>query len=224
MAVLSLARTTIGKKVVMALTGAILVGYVIAHMLGNLHAFEGPAELNAYGAFLREFGGPALGSEQALWAARVVLLVSAVVHIWAAVRLTQLDLAGRPVGYRRKRLVSASLAARTMRWSGVLLALFIVYHILHLTTGTVHPSFHHGDIYQNVVAGFRNPLVTLFYALAMAALGLHLYHGIWSMFQTLGLNNRGRNRFWGGLATVASVVVALGFTMVPLGVLFGLLR
>ena len=224
MATLAIYRTTIGKKVIMAVTGLILVLFVITHMLGNLHAFEGAEELNHYGRFLREAGAPVLVNEQALWMLRIVLLVSAVLHIWSAVDLTRLDLASRPAGYRRKRMVSASLAARSMRIGGVLLAVFIVYHILHMTTGTVHPSFVEGDVYHNVVVAFRNPLVTLFYLLAMVALGFHLYHGVWSMFQTLGLNNRGRTRFFGGLATVTSVVVALGFVLVPLAVLFGLLR
>src|SRR5918992_566605 len=138
MAVLTLYRTTIGKKVIMAVTGLILVLFVIAHMFGNLHAFEGAEELNHYGRFLREVGYPALVNEQALWMLRIVLLLSAVLHIWSAVDLTRLDLASRPAGYRSKRMVSASLAARSMRIGGVILAAFIVYHILHMTTGTAH--------------------------------------------------------------------------------------
>jgi succinate dehydrogenase / fumarate reductase cytochrome b subunit len=224
MAVLTLHQTTIGKKVIMAVTGFILVGFTIGHMYGNLHTFEGPTALNEYGAFLREFGHPAVGGEQALWLIRTVLLVSAVLHIWAAVSLTQVDLASRPVSYRTRRAVSGSLASRTMRYSGVLLGLFIVYHILHLTTGTVHADFRHGDIYHNVVVAFRNPIVVLIYVAAMAALVFHLFHGIWSMFQTLGVNNRGRNRFWGTVSGVVSVVVSIGFVTVPLAVLLGFVR
>jgi succinate dehydrogenase / fumarate reductase, cytochrome b subunit len=224
MAVLTLSQTTIGKKVIMAVTGLILVGFTIGHMYGNLHTFEGPTALNEYGAFLREFGHPAVGGEQALWLIRTVLLVSAVLHIWAALSLWQIDHASRPVGYRSRRSISSSLAARTMRYSGVLLGLFIIYHILHLTTGTVHADFRHGDIYHNVVVAFRNPVVVLIYLLAMVALGFHLFHGVWSMFQTLGLNNRGRNRFWGTVASVVSVVVAVGFVTVPLAVFLGLVR
>src|SRR5215213_2916132 len=123
---LAIYRTTIGKKVIMAITGLILVGYLILHMWGNLHTFEGPQELNAYGAFLRTVGAPALMNEQALWTVRIVLLVSAILHIWAAVSLTRVDWAGRPVGYRAKKSVRSSIAARTMRWSGVLIAVFIV--------------------------------------------------------------------------------------------------
>ena len=224
MAVLTLYRTTIGKKVIMAVTGAILVGFVIAHMLGNLHTFEGREELNAYGAFLRSVGSPALPSEVALWILRGILLIAVGLHIWSAVSLTRSDWAARPVGYRTKRALTASWAARTMKISGVLLGVFIVYHILHFTTGTVHPNFHHGDVYNNVLVAFGNPLIALIYVVAMAFLGLHLYHGVWSMFQTLGLNNRGRNRFWGGVATVTSVLVAVGFVLVPLAVVAGLVK
>ena len=224
MAAVAIYRTTIGQKVIMAVTGFILVLFVIGHMLGNLHAFQGAQELNAYGAFLRQVGEPALSDEQALWTIRIILLVSAVLHIWSAVSLTKLDLESRPVGYRRKQMINASLAARTMRYSGVLLAVFIVFHILHFTTGTLLPGFRPGDVYANVVRGFSSPLVALFYVVAMVALGLHLYHGVWSMFQTLGLNNRGRTRFWGGLATLVAVVVALGFVLVPLAVVARIVR
>src|SRR5688572_21475753 len=169
-----------------AVAGLVLVVFVIAHMLGNLHSFEGRVALDHYGEFLREVGSPVLVNQQALWMLRVVLLVCALLHIWSAVDLTRLDLASRPVGYRSKKMVSASLAARSMRVGGVLLAVFIVYHILHMTTGTVHPSYREGRVYDNVVAAFSNPLVTAFYVVAMVALGFHLYHGVWSMFQTIG--------------------------------------
>ena len=224
MVTLAVYRTTIGKKLIMAVTGLILVGYLILHMYGNLHTFQGPEELNAYGVFLRSVGSPALMNEQALWTVRIILLVSALLHIWAAVALTQLDWASRPVGYRTRRVVSASWASRTMRWSGVLIAIFVVYHILHFTIGSVHPSFDRHDIYHNVTVAFRNPLVALFYIVTMILIGLHLWHGVWSMFQTLGLNNRGRNRFWGGVAAVVSVVVALGFISVPFAILVGMVR
>jgi succinate dehydrogenase / fumarate reductase, cytochrome b subunit len=224
MAVLMLYRSTIGKKLIMAVTGFILVGYVIGHMWGNLHIYEGPAAINTYGVFLREFGEPFFGPQQALWAVRVVLLAAVVLHVVAAVQLTQLDLESRPVGYRSKRIQQASYASRTMRYGGVIIALFIIYHLLHLTTGTLHPSFEEGNIYHNLIAGFRIWYVSLFYILAMLALGLHLYHGVWSMFQTLGLNNPGRTRFWGGVALVAAVAVTVGNISVPLAVLTGLVR
>jgi succinate dehydrogenase / fumarate reductase cytochrome b subunit len=224
MLVLTLYRTTIGKKVVMAVTGLVLVWFVVIHMLGNLHVYEGPEKLNAYGVFLREAGTPFFGHEYLLWSMRIILLGSVSLHILAAYQLTRLDLNSRPVGYRRRRMISASYAARTMRWSGVILALFVIYHILHFTTGTVHPGFRAGDIHGNVVAGFRVWYVSLFYVLAMVALGFHVYHGVWSMSQTLGLNNPARNRFWGGLATATAAAVTLGNISVPLAVLAGVVR
>ncbi len=222
--VLTLYQTSIGKKVVMAVTGLILFGYVIAHMLGNLKIYQGRDYINAYGVFLREAGGPLFGHEQLLWIVRIVLLVSVVLHMWAAYQLTRVDLASRPVRYAMRKNQEYGYAARTLRWGGVLIALFIVYHILHLTTGTAHPRFVEGDVYNNVVVGFQNPLVSLFYIAAQIALALHLYHGAWSMFQTLGLNNSTNKRFWRGFATAASTALALGNISIPVAVLLGILR
>ncbi len=224
MAVVALYHTTIGKKVAMAVTGLILVGFVILHMWGNLHAFEGSTAFDDYGHFLRVAGAPVLGSEQALWSIRVVLFISAALHIVAAVQLTQLDLASRPVGYSRRRSISGGTAALFMRVSGVLLAVFIVVHILHLTTGTLLPGFRAGEVYANVIRGFSNPLMVLFYLAAMVALAFHLYHGIWSTTQTLGWTTRGTDRGYRNLAVAIAAVVSLGFVAVPLAVLFGALR
>ena len=221
---LTLYQTSIGKKVVMAVTGLILFAFVIVHMLGNLKMFQGRDYINAYGVFLRDVGGPLFGHETLLWIARIVLLVAVVLHMWAAYELTRVDLASRPVRYAMRRNQEYGYAARTLRWGGVLIALFIVYHLLHLTTGTVHPRFVEGDIYNNVIIGFQNPLVSLFYIAAQIALGLHLYHGAWSMFQTLGLNNSANKRFWRGFATAASTILVLGNISIPLAVMLGLLR
>src|SRR3712207_250066 len=136
---LTLYQTTIGKKVVMAVTGLILFAYVFVHMLGNLKVYSGPAYLNAYGVFLREVGYPLFAHESVLWIVRIALLASVGLHIWAAYELTRLDWAGRPVHYDNRKYLASSYAARTMRWSGVILGLFIVFHVLDLTTGTVHP-------------------------------------------------------------------------------------
>ena len=155
---LTLYQTTIGKKVVMAVTGLILFAYVFVHMLGNLKIFSGPDYINSYGVFLREVGYPLFAHESVLWIARLVLLASVGLHTWAAYQLTRVDLAGRPVHYANRKHLAASYASRTMRWGGVLLALFIVYHILHLTTGTVHGSYREGDVYNNLVSGVRNPI------------------------------------------------------------------
>jgi succinate dehydrogenase / fumarate reductase cytochrome b subunit len=224
MAVMALYHTTIGKKVVMAVTGLILIGFVILHMWGNLHAFGGPKTFNAYGEFLRVAGEPVLGSQQALWLLRVVLLISAVLHIVAAVQLTQVDLASRPIAYSSKRSVSGGSAALFMRASGVLLAIFIVVHILQLTTGTLLPGFRAGEIYANILIAFRSPLVVVFYVLAMIALAFHLYHGIWSTAQTLGWNDRGRDRGYRNVAIAIAAVVSLGFVAVPLAVVSGAIR
>jgi succinate dehydrogenase / fumarate reductase cytochrome b subunit len=224
MAVLNIYQTTIGKKIVMAVTGIILVLFVIVHMWGNLHFFEGPARTNAYGVFLREFGAPFLTHELALWIARVVLLASVVLHVVAAYQLSRLDLASRPIGYATRKNLQSGYAVRTMRWGGVLLAIFIVFHILHFTTGTLLPGFREGQIYQNMVIGLRSPLVALFYIVSMLALGLHLVHGVWSTFQTLGVNNSKRTRLLGSVAYVVAVVVTAGFIAVPVAVVTGLAR
>ena len=217
-------QSSIGKKFIMAITGFILFGFVLVHMWGNLHIFQGREKINAYGVFLRVVGEPFFADEQVLWLVRIVLLLSVVLHVAAAYQLTRMDLAGRPVGYAMRKNVANGYAARTMRWGGVIIALFIVYHILHFTTGTLHPRFVHGDIYNNMVIGFSNPLVSAFYILAMIALGLHLYHGVWSMFQTLGLNNKRWNSLLRGFATIFAVLVVVGNVSVPVAVLAGFLR
>ncbi len=219
---LSIYRTTIGKKVVMALTGFILVGFVIVHMLGNLKVYQGPEKVNAYGVFLREVGSPIFGNEQLLWIVRIVLLASVVLHMVAAYQLTRISYAGRPVSYARRRDVQATYASRTMRWGGVIILLFVIYHILHFTTGTVHPEFRHGDIYSNMVTGFSVWYVSAFYIAAMVALGLHMYHGVWSMFQTMGWNNSKYNTFLRRLAIITAAAVVLGNISIPIAVLAGI--
>jgi len=218
--------TSIGKKAVMAVTGFILVGFVILHMLGNLKIYLGPEHFDAYAAFLREMGEPLLLREQALWMVRLVLLVAVVLHVVAAVELTQMSRRARPIPYRQKDAIAASYAARTMRWGGAILFLFIVYHLLHFTAGRVgyQPGeFRPGAVYQNVVTGFRVWYVSAFYLVAQLALGLHLFHGIWSAFQTLGLDAQ-RNTFYRHLAAALSVVVVVGNVSVPLAVVGGWIR
>ncbi len=210
-------RSTIGKKIIMAVTGLVLVGFLLSHVLANLLAFQGPEQINHYAAFLRSLGG-------GLWLARGVLLLALVLHVTAAVELTLLDRAARPEGYARQQAQASTAASRTLRVGGVVLLAFIIYHLLHFTLGTVHPDFVPGDVYRNVVVGFQSPLVVGFYLVAMAALGLHLFHGGSSMFQSLGLAHPsydpGRQR----LMRVLGVLVALGFAAVPLGVLVGVIR
>lgn len=223
---LTLYQTSIGKKIVMAVTGLILFGYVFVHMYGNLHVYEGRQRLNDYAVWLREMGYPLLPYEGGLWIVRIILLVSLVLHIWAAWQVTRQDWASRPIGYGVKKDIAATYAARTMRWSGVILALFVVYHILHFTTGTlyVEASFNRADVYGNVVNGFRNPIVSLVYIVAMLALAFHIHHGIWSMAQTLGWRNGVNNDLWRGFATVMAIVIAGGNISIPLAVLAGFVR
>src|SRR5215218_6442175 len=174
--------SSVGKKVIMAVTGLIMLAYLITHVLANLLVFQGRAQINAYSRLLHGTGG-------ALWAARLVLLAAVVLHIVAAVQLTGRRQAARPIGYAAERQPQVStLASRTIRWGGGLILVFLVFHILHFTVGTVHRSFIEGDPYHNVAAGFANPLVVLFYEVAMIAVGLHLYHGIWSSGRSLGVS------------------------------------
>jgi succinate dehydrogenase / fumarate reductase, cytochrome b subunit len=225
--VIALWNTMIGKKVVMAITGIALIGFVIGHMLGNLKIFAGPDEINAYSRFLREVGMPGVSYGQLLWLVRIVLLVCVALHITAAVQLTRMSRAARPIGYTAKRDVETTWGARTMRWGGVLLVAFIVFHLLHFTGGVVGfgaGQFKDLAVYQNVVAGFAVWPIALFYIVAMGALCLHLDHGIWSMLQTLGWNTARNEATLQTISRVIAIVVFLGFTSVPVAVMTGWLR
>ena len=218
-----LTRSAVGKKAVMAVSGIVLFGYVLLHMLGNLKLYEGPQKLDAYAGFLREVGSPLVPPEGLLWVVRVVLLVAVVLHVWSAWALTRMSYAARPVGYEKRDAVAMSYASRTMRWGGVILLLFIVYHLLHLTTGTLHPRFMPGAVYHNIVTGLQVWWVALFYAAAQVALGLHLYHGLWSMFQTLGWNHPRYNRWRRWFAAAFAWLITLGNLSFPLAVWSGLI-
>jgi succinate dehydrogenase / fumarate reductase, cytochrome b subunit len=212
-------RSQVGKKVVMAVTGLIGVGFVIGHMVGNLQMFQGPDKMNDYAHFLHHTVG------ELLWLVRAVLLAAVVLHVLAAYQLSRDRLGARPVGYRKgpQREVS-TLASRTIRWGGVLLFAFIVFHILHFTTRSVFPGYSETDVYGNVVRAFRNPLVTLFYVASMIALGLHLYHGAWSSLRSLGASPPSAHPLRRVGATVVAVIVWAGFTAVPIAVLTGLIQ
>jgi succinate dehydrogenase / fumarate reductase cytochrome b subunit len=213
------ARSSIGRKVVMAATGAILVVFVIGHMLGNLQVYLGPEAMNNYAVFLRQ-----VLHGTGLWIARVTLLAAVILHIWAATSLTLTSRRARAIGYRKQQWKESTYASRTMRWGGVIILLFVIYHILHMTTGTVHPTFIEGDVYHNFVAGFRSVPVSLFYIFAMLALGLHLRHGVWSMFQTLGVSHPRYIRAARVLAWIVAIVVVVGNVSFPLAVLAGLVK
>lgn len=221
---LALWSSVIGKKVVMAVTGAVLVLFVIAHMLGNLKIFSGPEEINAYSRFLREVGWPEFGYGQLLWIVRTVLFVCALLHITAAAQLTRMNWEARPVGYESKKNVETTWGALTMRWGGVLLAVFIVFHLFHFTGGMVGfapGQFEHLMVYQNVLAGFSVWPIALFYILAMGALALHLDHGIWSMLQTLGWVTIGNTKNLRAISRILALIIFAGFVSVPISVLAG---
>jgi succinate dehydrogenase / fumarate reductase, cytochrome b subunit len=206
----------------MAVTGAILVLYLVAHMLGNLKIFLGQQALDTYAHWLREIGEPALPGEGMLWLIRIVLLVSVIAHIVAATVLAVRARRARPVRYAHRRPVSTSYASRTMRWGGVIILLFVIYHILDLTTGTLNPNGQPGQVYDNVVADFSRWYVTLAYTVAMIALGFHLRHGAWSALQTLGRSSGPYQMRYKAIALVFAVVLTAGFLAVPFAVQFGL--
>jgi succinate dehydrogenase / fumarate reductase, cytochrome b subunit len=223
-------RSTVGKKVIMALTGLIFVGFVLAHMAGNLKAFAGvnPAtghyKFDEYAHFLREIAAPLVGHGTVLWIARIVLLVSLVLHVLMAIQLSALNRKAKPRAMHNPNYRSANAASRTMLYGGLVVLVFIVYHILHFTTGTLHfNSFVEGNVYANVYSGFQNPLIAGFYVLAMACLALHLYHGTWSMFQTLGVDTPAWNSGLRSVAKVVAVMVFVGFVALPISVTFGIL-
>lgn len=212
-------RSSIGRKVVMAVTGAILFAFVLGHLAGNLTVYLGPEALNGYAVFLRQFLHGA-----GLWIARAVLLLAVILHIWSATSLTLSSRAARPVGYREREWTESTYASRTMRWSGVIILVFVIYHLLHFTFGTVHPSFIEGDVYHNFVEGFRSVPVSLFYILAMVLLGLHLRHGVWSMFQTLGVSHPRYIRWAHVAAWIFAALVVLGNVSFPIAVLAGIVK
>jgi succinate dehydrogenase / fumarate reductase, cytochrome b subunit len=214
-------RSSIGKKAAMAGSGLLLFGFVVAHMLGNLKLFTGRTHFNEYAEGLRTLGEPILGREYALWGLRAALLAAVGVHIWAAWSTTRMSKAARPVSYRVRRPVQASYASRTMRWGGVILLLFIVYHLLHMTTGTVHEDFAHGDAYGNMVVAFQKWWIFAAYTVAVVALGLHVFHGFWSMFQTLGQGSGARKNVLRLLSGVFAGALVAGYLAGPLAILIG---
>jgi succinate dehydrogenase / fumarate reductase, cytochrome b subunit len=211
--------STIGKKIVMATTGIVLFGFVLGHMAGNLQLYLGAGALNAYAVWLREFLHGA-----GLWIARAVLLACAGLHVWAAASLTLVDRAARPVGYREWEPRESTYASRTMRWSGVFLLAFVIYHLLDLTFGVVNPHFVPGDVYHNVIASFRVVPVSLLYIAAMLLLWLHLRHGVWSMLRTLGLAHPRYEALAHRAAAAFATLVVAGNVSFPLAVLLGVVK
>jgi succinate dehydrogenase / fumarate reductase cytochrome b subunit len=211
---------SVAKKAVVAVSGLVMVLYLVAHMIGNLKVFSGREAFNSYSEWIRTVGEPAVPEQTVLTIVRIVLLVAVVAHFWAIALLWRQARAARPERYVTKKAVAQSYASRTMRWGGVIVLLFIIYHILDLTVGTVNPN---GDAspYDRLVASFSNPFITAFYVLALLLLGMHLRHGIWSATQTLGQSNRRRERTVNAFALLFSTVLIGGFLIVPFSVLLG---
>ena len=219
--VVSLYRSSVGKKILMALSGAFLFGFVVLHMLGNLKVFAGEESFDAYAEFIRAVGYPAIPHSGVLWALRIALLIAVSVHIVAALQTWSQSRSARTQGYRKLDDLSFSYASRTMRWGGVIIGLFIVYHLLHFTTGQAHPDFIPGGAYHNFVVGFQSPLVLGFYLIAQAALCLHLYHGLWSAMQTLGVNHPRYNAMRRPAALALALGIFAGFVIPPVLVFAG---
>src|ERR1700761_9662569 len=211
--------STVGKKIVMAVTGMILFAFVIGHLLANLQVFEGPAKLNAYGAFLHSIG-------EFLWPVRIILLIAVTLHIVATVQLALRKKRARPVGYSVKKAIASSYASRTMYWSGPIVLAFVIFHLLNLTAGYYHPgaAFIDADVYHNVVTGFQVWWVSVWYIFSMILLGLHLRHGIWSMFQSLGMNHPRHTPILKKSAFMIAVLIVLGYISIPISVLAGFVK
>ncbi len=214
--------STISKKTVMAVTGLVMVAFLLLHMLGNLKIFFGPHDFDAYADWLRTIGEPVLHGAWFLWIQRFVLLVSVLAHITAAAQLSRRDLAARPVKYAHGQRPKASFATRTMRYGGIIIALFIIWHLLDLTAGVTNPDFKKGQPYHNVVKDFQVWWINLIYIVAVVMVGLHINHGFWSASQTLGLNRPRRNIAIKTTGAVLAAAITLGFVAVPVGVMTGL--
>jgi succinate dehydrogenase / fumarate reductase cytochrome b subunit len=217
-------QSTILSKVVMAVTGLLLVLFLVGHMAGNLQMYLGQEKMNHYAETLQSLGG-------LLWFIRFVLLLFLVLHVWTSIRLKLLNNAARPVPYAFKATVRATLASRTMIWSGIMIFLFVSYHLMHFTLFVTNPAYSglvdslgRHDVYSMVILGYQNTLISLVYIAAMVLLGFHLYHAIASMFQTLGVNHKKYTPIINGLGIVLSIIIVVGFISIPLGVMAGLIE
>ncbi len=226
--------TSIGKKFIAATTGIILFGFLIGHVAGNLKVFTGNSShqvdgeeqlvphIDEYGQFLREAGTPLLPEQMGLWIARSVLLIALVLHVIVVIQLSHQSKAARPIGYVKSKKSAATPAALYMMFSGLLILGFIIFHILHFTTGTIElGKFEHGYVYNNLSHSFTQWPIALGYVLVMFVLAFHLYHGIWSLFQTLGLDNPDRNKLFRGFAAVFAIALAVGLAAVPISFMTG---
>ncbi len=212
-------QTTVGKKVIMAVTGFMLFGFICGHLLGNLQIYESPEHINHYAALLKSL--PAL-----LWGTRITLLIAVTLHIWSSFQLWLLQREARPVPYIKKANLNSTYASRTMIWSGPIILAFLIFHLLHFTFGTVHPGgpFDEHNVYNNVVTGFQYWPVSLFYIIAMLLLCYHLYHGLWSMFQSLGFSHPVYTPWLRRFAKLFAILIAAGNISIPVSVLAGFIK
>jgi len=217
--VVALYRSSVGKKILMAFTGFIWFGFLVGHMAGNLKAFQGAGVFDTYAHHLRTIGEPILPYKGFLWAFRAVMFLAFVIHVLLSWQTSRQSWAARTTKYKKQENLNFDFASAWMRWGGVLILIFIVFHILHMTTGQLHPDFQEGNAYHNLVTGLSNPWVAGIYILAMVAIGFHLYHGVWSLFQTVGANHPKYTGWRRPFAVLVSVVIFLGFVSIPVAVL-----
>ena len=214
-------RSTIGRKAIMAASGFILFGFVLVHMVGNLQVYAGRAMFNGYSEFLHHFI-----HGTGLWIARAALLAAVVLHVWFAWTTTRRSWAARPTGYKEWTPSESTLSSRTMRWSGVIILLYVLYHLADFTFGTaaIHPAFVPGDPYTNFVTSFQRVPVAIVYIIGNVALGFHLRHGTWSMLQTLGLSHPRYRAMAVDAALVFALVITIANVSFPLAVLSGIVH
>jgi succinate dehydrogenase / fumarate reductase cytochrome b subunit len=218
-------KTDVGKKYAMAISGIILLSFIFFHMIGNLHTFEGAAELDEYGEALRDLGGELAPRTLVLWAfLRIPLAIAFIVHVHAAFAITRTNRRARGTAYEGRDYYAVTYASRTMIWSGIIILAFLAFHLADLTVGVgaVNPDFERGAVYENLVHSLDRPVVALLYIVAQAALAFHIWHGAWSLFQSLGVNNERFNRFRRTFATSLTIVTIVGFVAVPFAVQFGI--
>ena len=220
----NLYQTSIGKKVIMAITGLLWVGFVTFHMYGNLKVFSGESYFIEYAEGLRELGTPLFGHLHLLTVARLGLIATIALHVWAAVTLSLQARNARPQQYGVKKAVQASLATQYIRWGGIAIFFFLIYHLAHLTWGVpgIHNQFDRHNPYANVIHAFSAPHNVVIYIIAVTALGFHLYHGVWSMVQTLGLSHRDSAPTIRLVALALGVLIPIGFASVPIAIITGL--
>jgi succinate dehydrogenase / fumarate reductase, cytochrome b subunit len=225
-AVIPVRSTSVGKKLLMATSAVILFLYVVAHLAGNLKIFLGPDPFNHYAAWLRVAGSPLFPDEGVLWIARVILLGALLVHVGAYVQLWQQKRRARTIGYRTYDPQVFNWMSRTMAWGGLAILGFVIFHILHLTTGHIQPDpaagFDLHDPYANLIAGFSVWWVTGIYVVGVIALGMHLYHGLWSALQTFGINNPKYNHYRRPAAGAVALLITVGYLVIPLAVMMGM--